>query len=69
MHDYIEKAINYVKLGFGQYLFLQFVDFIYLKVNTNQNNGMHNEVELQLATANRGYHTMRNMFSSIWLLS
>jgi len=51
-------------LRVGQYLFEQVGDFKYLGVNINQRNDMHNEVMLRLASANRGYHTMRSMLSS-----
>ncbi|KAF0756767.1 Reverse transcriptase domain-containing protein [Aphis craccivora] len=39
-------------------------DFKYLGVNINQRNDMQNEVKLRLASANRGYHTIRSMSSS-----
>jgi len=51
-------------LKVGQYLFEQVEHFKYLGVNINRRNNMHNEVKLRLGSANRGYHTMRSVFSS-----
>jgi len=39
-------------------------NFKYLGVNINANNNMHNEINLRLATANRSYFAMNNMFKS-----
>lgn len=56
-HKIILKVIGYS--------FEQVEEFKYLEVNINEENNMHNKINLRMSAANsRRYFTMKEMFSS-----
>lgn len=58
------RLINIQNINIGQYTFEQVNNFKYLGVNINTNNNMHNEINLRIAAANRGYFVISKRCSS-----
>lgn len=56
--------MNKLNLCSDQYFFKQVDDFIYLSVNINSKNSMHNEIKFRVNVKNCGYYAKNNMFNS-----
>lgn len=57
-------TVNKTALKVGPYSFEQVDEFIYLEVNINTKNNMHNEIQLRINSPNKAYFAMNKIFNS-----
>lgn len=46
------------------YVFQEVTDFSYSGTNVNNRNNMHNEIKLRIASENKGYYALAELFKS-----